>query len=44
MGGDNFRRIRKDEDMLGEELRFERDARGKVTRLIQHDNFKVKLK
>jgi CubicO group peptidase (beta-lactamase class C family) len=44
MGGDNFRRIRKDEDMLGEELRFERDAGGKVTRLIQHDNFKVKLK
>jgi CubicO group peptidase (beta-lactamase class C family) len=44
MGGDSFRRIRKDEDMLGEELRFERDASGKVVRLLQHDNFKVKLK
>jgi CubicO group peptidase (beta-lactamase class C family) len=44
MGNDSFRRIRKDEDMLGEELRFERDARGKVVRLLQHDNFKEKLK
>ncbi len=44
IGGDSFRRIRKDEDMLGEELRFERDAGGKVIRLIQHDNFKDKLK
>jgi CubicO group peptidase (beta-lactamase class C family) len=40
---DSFRRVRKDDDSLGEELRFERDASGKVVRLIQNDNFQNKL-
>ncbi len=40
----SFRRMRKDEDILGEELRFERDANGKVLRLYQHDNFRNKIK
>ncbi len=41
---DTFRRLRKDDDSLGEELRFERDSSSKVIRLIRHDNFKTKMK
>lgn len=36
--GDTFKRIRKDES-LGEEVRFERNAEGKVTKMWQHSNF-----
>ena len=41
---DTFRRVRKDDGSLGEELRFERDASGKVVRLITNSNFENKLK
>lgn len=37
VGKDVFRRVRSDET-LGEELRFERDAAGKVVRLWRHSN------
>jgi len=43
-GKDTFRRIRKDDGSLGEELRFERDINGKVVRLINNSNFENKLK
>jgi len=43
-GKDTFRRVRKDDGSLGEELRFERDASGKVIRLINNNNFENKLK
>lgn len=41
---DTFRRVRKDDGSLGEELRFDRDASGKVARLINNSNFENKLK
>jgi hypothetical protein len=41
---DTFRRVRKDDDSLGEELRFERDGNGKVVRLLISNNFENKLK
>jgi CubicO group peptidase (beta-lactamase class C family) len=41
---DTFRRMRKDDDSLGEELRFERDSNGKIVRLLHNDNFENKLK
>ena len=41
---DTFRRVRKDDDSLGEELRFERDSNGKVIRLLHNDNFEDRLK
>ena len=37
VGKDIFRRVRSD-DTLGEELRFERDASGKVLRMWRHSN------
>jgi hypothetical protein len=43
-GKDTFRRVRKDDESLGEELRFERDAGGKVVRMISNNNFENKLK
>ena len=43
-GNDTFRRVRKDDDSLGEELRFERDASGKVVRMLHNYNFENKLK
>ena len=43
ISNDTFRRVRKDDDSLGEELRFERDANGKVVRMFRHDNFSNKL-
>ena len=44
VGKDNFRRVRKDDNTLGEELRFERDSNGKVVRLLHNDNFDNRLK
>ncbi len=44
VSNDTFRRVRKDDDSLGEELRFERDSNGKVVRLLHNDNFENKLK
>lgn len=44
VGNDTFRRVRKDDDSLGEELRFERDANGKVVRLFLNDNFENRLR
>ena len=43
VSNDTFRRVRKDDDSLAEELRFERDANGKVIRMFRHDNFSNKL-
>jgi len=36
--------VRKDDDNLGEELRFERNSNGKVVRLDLNDNFENRLK
>jgi CubicO group peptidase (beta-lactamase class C family) len=41
---DVFRRIRRDDGSLAEELRFERDASGKVVRILHNNNFEPKLK
>lgn len=41
--GNTFRRVRKDKT-LGEEVVFETDPSGKVTRVRQHSNYSVKLK
>ena len=43
-GKDTFRRVRKDDGSLGEELRFERDTNGKVIRMINNNNFENRLK
>lgn len=40
--GDTFRRVRDDET-LGEEIIFEKDNLGKVTRLLRHSNYYLKL-
>ena len=40
--GDTFRRIRDDEE-LGEEIRFEREDSGKVVRMWQHSNYRRKI-
>jgi CubicO group peptidase (beta-lactamase class C family) len=40
---DTFRRIRRDEN-LAEEITFERDKNGRVTRMWQHSNYSEKLK
>jgi CubicO group peptidase (beta-lactamase class C family) len=42
ISGDTFRRVRSDQT-LGEEIRFERDASGKVTRLWRFSNFENKI-
>jgi CubicO group peptidase (beta-lactamase class C family) len=44
VGKDTFRRVRKDDGSLGEELRFERDTSGKVVRIINNNNFENRLK
>lgn len=44
IGKDTFRRLRKDDGSLGEELRFERDSNGKIIRVIHNNNFENKLK
>ncbi len=41
--GDVFQRILPD-DKLGETLTFERDAKGKVVRMVRHGNFSEKLR
>lgn len=41
--GDTFRRIRDDDD-LGEEVVFERDASGRVVRMWQHGNWSPKVR
>jgi hypothetical protein len=41
---DSFRRIRKDDGSLGEEVRFERDANGKIVRILHNYNFENRLK
>ena len=43
MNKDKFRKIRSDDGSLGEELFFERDANGKVTKVWRHNNFAKKL-
>ncbi len=40
--GDTFRRVRDDET-LGEEVIFEKDKTGKVTRLFRHSNYYTKI-
>jgi CubicO group peptidase (beta-lactamase class C family) len=40
--GDTFRRVRRD-GSLGEEVLFERDKNGKVTRYLQHNNYSEKI-
>lgn len=39
---DKFRRIRSDKT-LGEEVKFEKDASGKVIRMLQHSNYSIKM-
>lgn len=39
---DTFRRVRRDKT-LAEELKFERDATGKVTRVWQHSNYSTRM-
>lgn len=41
--GNVFRRVRSDKT-LGEEILFEKDASGKVTRMWRHSNYSTKLK
>ena len=41
--GDTFRRVR-DDDQLGETVRFERDAAGKVSRMWRHSNYRRKIR
>lgn len=40
--GDTFRRIRDDKS-LGEEIKFERNSAGKVTKMWQHSNFSDRM-
>ena len=44
INGDTFRRIRTDDETLGEELRFARDANGKVVKMWHNNNFDNKIK
>ena len=39
---DTFQRIR-DDDTLGEEIRFERDGNGKITKYWQHNNYSLRI-
>jgi CubicO group peptidase (beta-lactamase class C family) len=43
-GEHTFRRVRKDDESLGEEFIFEVDARGKATRFKQHGNWDVRIR
>jgi hypothetical protein len=38
-----FRRVRKDDESLGEEFFFEVDDEGNVTRFLQHSNWETKI-
>jgi CubicO group peptidase (beta-lactamase class C family) len=42
VSGDVFKRVRKD-NTLAEEIKFERDSTGKVTRMLQHSNYSNRL-
>ncbi len=42
VAGDIFRRVRQDKT-LGEEIIFDKDAAGKVTRMLQHNNYSIKV-
>ena len=42
LSGDTFKRVRPDKT-LGEEVRFEKDASGKVTRILQHSNYSTRI-
>ena len=39
-----FRRVRKDDESLGEEFYFEVDEAGNVTRFLQHSNWETKMR
>lgn len=41
---DTFRRVRKDDETLGEVLHFERDANGKVIRYHRNNNYSSRIK
>ncbi|MEP7373972.1 MAG: serine hydrolase domain-containing protein [Chitinophagaceae bacterium] len=41
--GDRFRRIRPDDNSLAEELRFEKDKNGSITRMWLNSNFRDKI-
>jgi CubicO group peptidase (beta-lactamase class C family) len=43
VSGDTFKRVRRD-GTLGEEIKFEKDAAGKVTRVLQHSNYSTRVK
>ena len=43
VGDHTFRRVRKDDDSLGEEFFFEVDDAGNVTRFLQHSNWETKV-
>jgi CubicO group peptidase (beta-lactamase class C family) len=43
VSGDTFKRVRRDKT-LAEEIVFERDASGKVTRILQHSNYSTRIK
>ena len=42
VSGDTFKRVRKD-NTLAEEIKFERDSSGKVTRMLQHSNYSNRI-
>jgi CubicO group peptidase (beta-lactamase class C family) len=42
VSGDSFKRVRKD-NTLAEEIKFERDSSGKVTRMLQHSNYSTRI-
>lgn len=42
VSGDVFKRVRKD-NTLAEEIKFERDSAGKVTRMLQHSNYSNRI-
>ena len=44
VGEHTFRRVRKDDESLGEEFFFEVDDEGNVTRFLQHSNWETKVR
>jgi CubicO group peptidase (beta-lactamase class C family) len=44
VGDHTFRRVRRDDESLGEEFFFEVDDNGTVTRFLQHSNWETKVK
>jgi hypothetical protein len=43
-GEHSFRRVRKDDESLGETVTFEVNEEGAVTRVLQHSNWSVKVR